>query len=361
MKNLLLVLFALLTLQTAKAQGLENIIVETYYIAEPNDATVNSSGGVLPIPSVTYRVYVDMLPGWRLQSVYGDANHECRIETTTLFFNNEDRGATTANGINFNYMDDNTVMLDSWVSVGAGASSRLGIQKDQDDGQSTVVNNDGVLQGTNPLAGIPLTQEDGFITGTPEPVTVVGINTELEVFNNQNDGTNGPVFSTNNGAWASLNGSVGPDAALNQVLVAQITTDGIMSFSLNVQIRQDSTFVVENYVASNPQGSEILFPALNYNSASAIGEAVTAESLIFNLYPNPATDMLTIEILDAQTSRNIEYSIYGLAGNLITKGSLGNVSGRKIEKVDVSNLPSGFYVVQMNYDGVASARQFVKH
>jgi hypothetical protein len=70
-----------------KAQGLEDIIVEKYYISDANDATVNSAGGVLPVGSVTYRIFVDMLPNYILQSVYGDPNHELRIQTSTLFFN----------------------------------------------------------------------------------------------------------------------------------------------------------------------------------------------------------------------------------------------------------------------------------
>ncbi|HNR19546.1 MAG TPA: hypothetical protein PKN75_07750 [Bacteroidia bacterium] len=73
---------------TVAQNGLENLIVEKYYISEPNDTNANIDGGVLPLGSVTYRLYADMLPGYRFQAVYGVPGHEMRIET----FNNEDRG-----------------------------------------------------------------------------------------------------------------------------------------------------------------------------------------------------------------------------------------------------------------------------
>ena len=40
-----------------------------------------------------------MLPGYRFQTLYGNSDHPLKISTTTSFFNNEDRGATTANAI----------------------------------------------------------------------------------------------------------------------------------------------------------------------------------------------------------------------------------------------------------------------
>ena len=70
----------------AQAQnGLENIIVEKYYIA--NAADVAASGGKLAPNSVTYRVYVDMLTGYKFQALYGDAAHALKVTSSTTFFN----------------------------------------------------------------------------------------------------------------------------------------------------------------------------------------------------------------------------------------------------------------------------------
>ena len=91
------------------------------------------------------------------------------------------------------------------------------------------------------------------------------------MFGSQNDGTNGPVFSTWNGSWASLNGSIGPDSIDNKVLIAQITTDGIFSFELNIQIGTP-TGGVQNFVAVNPVANEIVIPSLIYNSTGVYRE-----------------------------------------------------------------------------------------
>ncbi|HKR06101.1 MAG TPA: T9SS type A sorting domain-containing protein [Bacteroidia bacterium] len=240
--------------------GLEGIIVEKYYVSNSTDA--GGSIGTLQTPSTTYRVFVDMLPNYKFQAAYGVPGHELRIQTSTKFFNNEDRGAITP-AYSKTQAADNTVMLDSWVSVGAACTGNFGIIKAEDNGVSTVVNNDGLLMNN---AGDPpaVSVQDGLIAGTPEAVTLVGFTTELDIL----DATSqmGNLISTFNGSWASLNGSIGPTSA-NKVLIGQFTTNGCFTFELNIQIGTPGGGV-ENYVARNPVGNEILLPGLTYNKAS---------------------------------------------------------------------------------------------
>jgi hypothetical protein len=70
----------------------------------------------------------------------------------------------------------------------------------------------------------------------------------------------GSSFTTSNGAWSSFNGSVGPTAS-NKVLIAQITTDGVFHYELNIQL-QDANGNAEKYVVANPQGTERTIPSL---------------------------------------------------------------------------------------------------
>lgn len=52
---------ALLTGNFAQAQtGLQNVIVEKYYRSTAADTVGQSVNGILPVGSVTYRVYLDM-------------------------------------------------------------------------------------------------------------------------------------------------------------------------------------------------------------------------------------------------------------------------------------------------------------
>ncbi|MFM1933028.1 MAG: hypothetical protein RL226_2331 [Bacteroidota bacterium] len=263
MKNIFTSLLALALGTGVYAQGLEDIIVETYYISDANDAA-DEDGGFLPEGSTTYRIYADMLPGYEIQAVYGNANHTLRIETTTFFFNNEDRGATTGYAIGLNRFDDNTVAVDTYVTLGAPTAATLGVLK-TDDTNGAVANSSGLLQNTNPAAGIPMSVADGMIPGTlPSAVVTVGL--DLSMFDDVNSST---ALVSNGGAWSVLEGVQGPTAD-NRVLIAQITTDGDLSFELNIQIGTPSGGV-EQYVASNPIGAEIGFAGLTFPSAGVEG------------------------------------------------------------------------------------------
>ena len=274
MKNIVTLLLLVLAPCALFAQGLENIIVETYYVSDANDAT-DTDGGNLPVGSVTYRIFVDMAPGYEIQAVYGNDNHLLRLETTTQFFNNEDRGEISGDAIPNNRVDENTVALDSWVTMGQATTTQWGIPKALDTNGSIVggANSDGgsegiaegLLANTDPAAGIPLTTADGLIPGTqPSSLVTVGLN--LGVFGDVNDG---PIFTSNGGAWSVLEGVTGPTPE-NIVLIAQITTDGEFSFELNIQLGTPSGGV-EQYVASNPIGNEQFFAGLTFPLAGIEG------------------------------------------------------------------------------------------
>ncbi len=245
----------------ARSQGLEGVIVEKYYVSNADDAA--GSEGILPVGSITYRIYLDLKPGYKFQALYGSPStpttgyHELKLTTTTTFFNNEDRGATTPNGISVTNTRKNTVALDSWFSVGATATGKVGVLKTEDT-DGALANSDGILQNEDPSAGIPIKTQDGMISGTPESVTFVGLSAELDVFDATSQAGNS--FFTADGSIAALNGAKGPTAE-NRVLIGQFTTDGKFCYELNIQIGTPDGNT-ENYVAKNPVGNEILFPSL---------------------------------------------------------------------------------------------------
>ncbi len=255
-------LFSLLSAFTNVCQaqnGLENIIVEKYYVSNAADSI--GSTGTLPVGSVTYRVYADMLPGYKFQALYGVSNHTLLINSSTTFFNNEDYGATSPQGISVNNTKKNTVMLDSWFSVGGTAVGKSGVLKSEDT-DGSIGNSNGLLTNNDPSTGIQILVQDGMAAVAPESPTFVGLNNtgngDLGVF----DGVSlvGGLFSTSNGSIASLNGSSGPTAT-NRVLIGQFTTNGVFHFELNIQIGTP-TGGTQNYVASSPVGSEITIPSL---------------------------------------------------------------------------------------------------
>ena len=241
------------------AKGLEKIIVEKYYISDAKDAAAKK-GGYLPVGSVTYRIFVDLSPDYRFQAAYGVEGHELRISTSTFFFNNSE-GSIASNYIRASTLKYNTVMLDSWLSVGSASNGTTGVLKSQDT-TSAFENVDRLLQNDDIEAGIAIKKRDGIeYVSRINDLIFFGIDQMAnQLFGNQSIQTKGQVFSTINGSWACMGGAIGRDST-NRVLIAQLTTDGELSFELNLQIKKPGEKIL-NYVARNPIGDEILFPGL---------------------------------------------------------------------------------------------------
>ena len=265
MKKIITGVCLLLMCLALQAQpGLQGIIVEKYYVSNANDSIVSAAqgGGNLRVGSVTWRFYADLLPSYKLQAVYGvdvaptgtvsSGDHELRLETSTKFFNNQDRGAVTPTYTKAQTAS-NSVLLDSWFSMGNGCAGYYGVLKSVDNGVSTTANANGMLLNTDPIAG-NLTSQDGLLTGSGAAQAVTRVPATLGDAAFDNVSNNASLFSTYNGSWASLNGSSGPDTS-NKVLIAQMTTNGTLTYAFNLQIGTPSGGV-QRFVAANPVGSE---------------------------------------------------------------------------------------------------------
>ena len=263
MKKRIFLIFNLVCLSALSQNGLENIIVEKYYVSDANDTSANYFAGKLPIGSTTYRIYADLLPGYRFQAAYGSPGHELKIETSTSFFNNTEHGSTIPNVIPQRTLKKNTVMLDSWLSVGSAGEDYFGILKTDDDSLETIDHEKKFLKNIDSEIGESLSIKDGLVRGEniPRPTFFV-IDKQAELFGNMKSGSS---FVLTNGAWACLGGSVGPDSLkTNRVLIAQMTTDGDFSFELNIQIGSTLTGLTQKYVSRNPIENEISIPSLIY-------------------------------------------------------------------------------------------------
>ncbi len=257
---LLLVVSSTLTCLFSIAQGVEGVIVEKYYVSESRD-TLLSLPGALPEGSVTYRVFIDMKPGYSLQSVYGSPGHEMKLATTTFFYNHPNYGNFIANMVMDYCLKYNTVMLDSWISVGAGSQDSYGVLKVHDDTTGTIVNTfrPPMLQNHNSLAGIPICVKDGmqFNHGKPPRVSALGLDILFDALDKLIVvDSSGYVFRTENGAWGCLAGSQGLNIETNIVLIGQFTTSGDFSFEFNLQLGLPEGGV-EQHVAKNAVSNEI--------------------------------------------------------------------------------------------------------
>ena len=264
-----LFLFLMLTVMGSKGQsGLDGILVEKYYITGPGDSLCSDSTGCVPAGSTTYRIYVDMAPVYRLQAIFGIADHELKIATTTRFYNCPVADGISANDIHPNQLTAGYALLDSWLSLGAAALDYQAIPKLTDDTVPSLAlsNKHGLLRNNNPEAGIPLVEKDGMRFLKLQPaVNYFNMEQDLRIFEHRYANEVTGLLRTTDGAWASYGGTVGPQPE-NKVLIAQLTTDGILSFELNIQLAVPGGGT-EKFVARNPASGESVHPALLFSSA----------------------------------------------------------------------------------------------
>jgi hypothetical protein len=285
MKTFLLTLFfACFAWYNASAQ-LEKVIVEKYYVSDSNDFT-DTSGGIVPIGSTTYRIYIDLAPGSILKKIYGDPNHPFEITSTEVFFNNILDGKSFGKDLTKVSLSENTVALDSWITLGQvpkkqGTKTYYGILKNQDDDGSFIggINNDGgsslitsgLLINNDPSCGIPLIVSDGIdtMTVTPNSWSDVGV----VDFTSGNDST---IFGSlvpkkefiSTGFSLSNSGVTGVNLDSNQIIIAQLTTKGDLSFKINLELEElvNGVPTLVKYVAKDTLlvAGEIFNPFLSY-------------------------------------------------------------------------------------------------
>ena len=360
MKKTVLFVGAFLAFQTAIAQnGLENIVVEKYYIsdvADSTDAATNGAVSPLRVGSTTYRVFADLLPDYTFIQLYGTPEHSLMVNTTTDFYNDPNYGSTLPQGTSLNNTKKNTTLIDSWFSVGGVCAGKMGVLKTEDT-DGSIGNLQNILANADANAGIPINgnnAQDGLLPGTPLSPNVLGITSELDIF----DQSVGNSFLVNNGTIAALGGVEGVTPS-NMVLIGQFTTDGTFSFELNIQIGTPTPGESEMYVASTPTGDERSIPSLIYESEANTNDLTEEEitSLNVTVFPNPASDNLTIQL--AKVASDFSYLVTDVHGNTVI--SKATIVGSKVTTVDVSNLTEGIYFIQVTANNFSTITKVVKH
>lgn len=362
--------------------AVEEILLERYYVADASDAD-DSDGGELPEGAVTWRVYVDLKPGYILQTVFGSSDNVLRIETTTEWFNNEDRGEEFGDVLPANRLGDNTVALDSYLTIGAASDEHLAILKDDDtDGQIVAGDeNDGGSEGAaggllineDPTTGLPLTEADGLTeggivsasTGQPSAITTIGLDASMFADENSSESLIG-----DNGAWSVLGGFIGPNEG-NRILIAQLTTTGDVNIELNLRVgipedlqcnafncHENMDFVFQKTAAQQvPSIANDRICALPEPILLSIENKTFAEEG-FSIYPNPTNKEITIALSPNRMNQST-YRVFDIYGKQVAaSGPTQLFDG--ILTLDISDLPAGTYLIQIENDGETATERFVK-
>ena len=241
----------LIFIATSLQAQLNNVIIEKYYISDAHDATFvqyitdeitgdTLNTFILEKGSITYRVYIQLEPGYKLTKVYGDANHALKIASTENFFNQIGNGKSLGKDIRSTDLKKNLVALDTWLSLGLASKSKYGLLKTDDTDGSIIGgsphNIDTLIANNDPAAGIPVTTSDGLADTVAAPKNWVN-------YPFDNSGNDSTIFGNlkltkqfiSYNAIIQNSGVIGAGAG-NNVLIAQLTTKGEISFEINVQV-----------------------------------------------------------------------------------------------------------------------------
>jgi hypothetical protein len=442
MKTLLTSLFlSLFAAHYASAQ-LEKVIIEKYYVSDANDATDVDGGGV-PVGSTTYRIFLDLKPGTVLKRIYGDENHPFSISSSEVFFNNVIDGRTFAKDFIKGRYLENTVALDTWLTLGQtakqGTKYFYGILKNQDTDGSFVggVNNDGgsalvpsgLLINEDPSCGLALTVADGMDTLNSAPTNWQN-NGVLDFFSGADStifGSLVPQTSFTSSSFAlSCSGVMGTVADSNQVIIAQLTTLGELAFKLNITVEElvNGVPTIVNYVSSdtllgeNEKYSNLLsYPYfcgcndgnyLEYNSSFVCFEegscitpvvfgctdslacnydpqaniniealccypgdcadrnieevcpALMGNDFDVNVYPNPTSDDMTMNIISGTANSNWTYEVYNTYGSVKLSGIFSTTDLNMVLPLELSNLDPGMYQLKVSNGELSKHKLFIK-
>ncbi|SMC42577.1 reprolysin-like metallopeptidase [Moheibacter sediminis] len=157
--------------------------------------------------------------------------------------------------------------------------------------------------------------------------------------------------------WDVANTNVAPVNTANVTIL--VSTDGGLTFPHTLV---ESTPNNGSYTFNVPNGlgtsttARLMIKAIDnvflnvnsthfaINSNMSVDDVNKADAL--TIYPNPSTGVFTIE-LDSK-SNNISYSVYSLEGKLISQNNVNHNGGKFSQKLNLSHLPSGTYLIQVN-------------
>ena len=268
----LLVITIAIGLRMSSQIGVEGVYVEQYYCVSSQDLSDKNLIGDLEEGMCTYRIYLDLLPGYRFQAAYGTEKHPLVIKSSGVFYNHPEVGNTQPNLIPSRTLKNNVVLLDSWLTAGAAGENYLGVPR-KFDNQGEIVFQKGYFKSTTKESNLSFQECDGMhYRQFPSVPTFYQMDDALKGL--------AAVSRTNtieltNGAWACLGkGALGVDSTgTNMVLIGQFTTKGNLEYSLNIMVGSPDGKSTK-YVFDNAQDGEVALAFLKGNAEAFASKSV---------------------------------------------------------------------------------------
>jgi hypothetical protein len=87
---------------------------------------------------------------------------------------------------------------------------------------------------------------------------------------------------------------------------------------------------------------------------------INSSSSMLRAYPNPASDIITLEISATHQSKNISYRIVNVIGQVMINKSIGSISDKYLESINISSLAKGLYTIAVSIDDKTFTQRIIK-
>lgn len=235
----------------ADAQGLEGVLLERYH----------SVPGTAPdAPAlVTYRIYLDLSAGHELVSVFGEKGRNLFFRTTTRFFNDTVNGAGGGERIDPELLRSYPAAIDSWLAFGFATDRHKAVPLHLDPDGSLLEPPKRPRKGA--WYGPELRAADGLAPAARVPEVL-----KLHLTTSYLEKLSGPLIETEVGAYG-VRGTVKGATGENMVLIAQLTTDGELSYAINAAVKAPDGTITKHMAYAARAADEVEVPALRRGTA----------------------------------------------------------------------------------------------
>lgn len=152
--------------------------------------------------------------------------------------------------------------------------------------------------------------------------------------------------------------------------VVEKSTDGksFKEYALVPAVNQISnSYKVTDYLTGNEKGL-LFYRIRNQEFSGDISYSETrlirintsgTDGIKLTTYPNPVTSELRISIPESWQNQRVVYQVSNTTGNKVYQKEAS--AANQTEQLNLSNLPSGLYTLQVNYNGTQIVSRFIKH
>ena len=101
-----------------------------------------------------------------------------------------------------------------------------------------------------------------------------------------------------------------------------------------------------------------------YGNESYLNQALDfSHSSIVNIAPNPSADNINVQFYATQTDADAQSSsikVKNITGNTVSSFNISAFEGINTQKINISHLPSGIYILELNIGNQSFNQKIIK-